>query len=366
MKRPLPNIRWTHRSFGSRELALRWLEQWNLRQELIRQAEEDEEQQPETQPGGDMRDLSHLVAPYDPHPAVGDIRLLSPQWTSRLERPVYVAILKEWDEGLVAAVFSSFLFPALSTELIFPKRAPALRVLCLWNHYVAPVSVLAQSWLVDKLTEDELRDARQVFRHAMTDEPLPAALAERVGTKISSATDPRLAYRQQELDLLAPFAEAIQHEIEQEATQPEEVGERIEGWKEEVPSRIRVAVETLALAAAGGVCHTPILEWAGPLDELAEKVREGSLRPTKLARINDNPVVRSSGHASGQWELNQPLTENLTGDFFLVRIADGMILGRGQLLSGRFLELREADSGCLEKTSAEDMLLVLGLANVAP
>jgi len=207
MKRPLPKIRWTSRTNGSPALVEDWLAENNLR--AMSAGEEDDT--PVSARPDDVRDLSHLAAPFDPSPRVGEIRLLSAEFSSEPQRPVYVAILKHWaDEGFVTAVFSSFSTPALSTELQFPARPHPLRTLCLWHHHVLPSEVLAESWLIDTLTESELRDAWQVFRHASTDEPLPSPLAQRVGTKITSESDPRIAYQLAEIALLEPLARAAE------------------------------------------------------------------------------------------------------------------------------------------------------------
>lgn len=204
MIRQLPTIRWTARSTGLKENFDRWLKENTLRQLAL--AIEDGLTAPSQR---DMRDLESLCAGFDPNIRVGDIRLLSAEFSARPERPVYVAILRDWEsEGFVTAVFSPFSAAGLSTELVFPDRPHSLRVLCLWHHYELPQDFLAKSWFVDQLTQAELDDAWQVFRHAYTDAPLIAALAKRVGTDIESEKDPRLAFQNAEIELLQPLANA--------------------------------------------------------------------------------------------------------------------------------------------------------------
>ena len=219
MKRPLPQIRWTSRTNGSPAHFQNWLAEYTLREA----AAGDEDAASATFPAhsADHRDLAHLCSAFDSDPRVGEIRLLSAEFSSQAERPVYVAILKNWEgEGLVTAIFSPFSNPALSTELQLPTRPHPLRTLCLWHHQVLPAEVLAQSWRIDSLSESELHDAWLVFRHAASDEPLPAALAERVGTKIVSSSDPRLAYQRAVLALMQPLALAAEMPAAAEA--PEE------------------------------------------------------------------------------------------------------------------------------------------------
>ena len=219
MKRPLPQIRWTSRTNGSPAHFQNWLAESNLHG--VAAGDEEAASPASAAHPGDNRDLAHLSSAFDSDPRVGEIRLLSAEFSSQPERPVYVAILKNWEgEGMVTAIFSPFSDPALSTELQFPARPHPLRTLCLWHHYVLPAEVLAQSWRIDSVSESELRDAWQVFRHAAADEPLPATLAERVGTKIVSSSDPRLAYQRSELVLLQPLALAAEMPAAAEA--PEE------------------------------------------------------------------------------------------------------------------------------------------------
>jgi hypothetical protein len=209
MKRPLPQIRWTSRTNGSPAHFQNWLAEINLRG--VAAGDEEAASPASAAHPSDNRDLAHLSSAFDSDPRVGEIRLLSAEFSSQPERPVYVAILKNWEgEGMVTAIFSPFNNPALSTELQLPTRLHPLRTLCLWHHQVLPAELLAQSWRVDSLSEFELRDAWQVFRHAVSDEPLPAALAERVGTKIASSSDPRIAYQRAELALMQPLALAAE------------------------------------------------------------------------------------------------------------------------------------------------------------
>ena len=112
MKRPLPQIRWTSRTNGSPAHFQNWLAEYTLREA----AAGDEDAASATFPAhsADHRDLAHLCSAFDSDPRVGEIRLLSAEFSSQAERPVYVAILKNWEgEGLVTAIFSPFSNPAL-------------------------------------------------------------------------------------------------------------------------------------------------------------------------------------------------------------------------------------------------------------
>ena len=217
MIRQLPIIRWTARSTGLKENFDRWLQENTLRQLALET--EDSLTAPLQR---DMRDLESLCAEFDPNIRVGDIRLLSAEFSARPERPVYVAILRDWkSDGFVTAVFSPFSAAGLSTELVFPERPHSLRVLCLWHHYELPQAILAKSWVVDQMTTVELDDAWHVFRHAFTDAPITESLAKRVGTYIESENDPRLAFQNSEIELLQPLANATLEEPEVVVEKPD-------------------------------------------------------------------------------------------------------------------------------------------------
>ncbi len=153
------------------------------------------------------------IVSFDLDIQVGDIRLLSPQLTPNANRPVYVAVFKQWEDDLVlVAPFSPYSFAATRTELEFQDRTHALQVLCPWNaHTIHPISI-ADSWLVDRLSETELADTWQVFRHAAVGYDLPEELVSRVGCPIMRIDDPRVAYQTEEADVMG-FVSALNMEV---------------------------------------------------------------------------------------------------------------------------------------------------------
>jgi hypothetical protein len=183
---------------AQRDFLARWRRQWEVQEALDREP-------PAVAEGGNRYAVAAPVAvlPVQPEPAPGQVRLLAPALTPAASRPVYVAVLREWETGdLLVAPFGPFSVPATTTELLTRRLDLALRVLCLWNARTVPLTVLRQSWLVEPLTVREAADAWAVFRCAATGRPIPATLARRVGPPIFVPTDPRLIYQTREVAAL--------------------------------------------------------------------------------------------------------------------------------------------------------------------
>lgn len=144
-----------------------------------------------------------LICGYDGNIAVGDIRLLSPRLTPTVNRPVYIAVFRNWEpDGFLIAPYSPYSLAATSTELEFPDRCHPLRVACTWNtRSVHPRSV-SDSWLIDKLSKEEEADIWHSFRHSAVGHPIPESLEGRVGGPIRRPDDPRIAYQCEEADVL--------------------------------------------------------------------------------------------------------------------------------------------------------------------
>jgi len=144
------------------------------------------------------------VCPFDRNVSVGEVRLLSPKITPHIERPVYIAVFRQWDERhVLIAPFSPYLIPATTTELLFAHRHATLRVLCLWNVVTVRPKDLARSWYIDRLSDDDLSDGWHVFRHAITGSSLREEMIARVGAAIRHASDLRIAYQEDEVKVLA-------------------------------------------------------------------------------------------------------------------------------------------------------------------
>jgi tetratricopeptide (TPR) repeat protein len=210
MKRKLPALVQKIPSDAQRARLARWLNARVAMTHAQEHAEAESVAAADVPASGFLR-VDHLgkswVRPYDSREARrGEVRLLSSRLVPGAERPVYVLVLADWEEGVkLVAPFGPLPEPATGGELALPGRPLPLQVLCAWNARTVPTKRLVWSWVVDFFEEEELSDAWAVFKHAATGAPLEAALETRVGLPIFKETDPRIAYQDEEVDLLAPL-----------------------------------------------------------------------------------------------------------------------------------------------------------------
>jgi hypothetical protein len=177
---------------GQRKRLARWLAAWAMDRALR------DDTATARGPGAD---------PPRPGPPVrhGQIRLLHPVTPAACARPLYLAVLDPaGPESRLAVPFGRFTEPAFPGELATRRRAPCLRVLCLWNAAPVPDRVLRQSWMAGRLTAAEQRDALAVLRTA---QPSPA-LCRRMGPPLVHPLDPRHVYRQEDLEVMAELQDA--------------------------------------------------------------------------------------------------------------------------------------------------------------
>jgi hypothetical protein len=241
----LPHLPRRPRPTGEAERLSRWFREWDLEQRL--REEDPEYAEPMVSPPIENRShfrnlaAQNLIAPFDTEVKVGQIRILHGGMFSEVRRPMHVAILSEWpprettsDEGVrqplersrnilpfsagqsrfdefseettgeksyLIAPFGDYREPATTTEWFTGRDAGPLRVLCLWNTRDCPERWLELGWLVGEMSEKELANAWEVFRHAITGVPLSDRLRPEVGAPVIHPRDPRLAYQAEEARL---------------------------------------------------------------------------------------------------------------------------------------------------------------------
>jgi len=220
----LPTLKWRTPPAGYRERLARWFDIWKYELELRRENPEYAKPPPALPPESRTKHMGFGQRhPFDADLlATGQIRLLGPGVLPQSRRPVYVAVLSEWEDGMfLIAPFGPFMEPATTSEWLTGRDAFPLRVLCLWNAHTVPRSSLAESWEVDDLSPQELADARSVFDHVFTGDPLSDRLLDRVGCPVVHPNDPRIAYQQEEARQMAPLAVAAREYVCQ-ITQPTE------------------------------------------------------------------------------------------------------------------------------------------------
>jgi hypothetical protein len=196
----LPKFKWNTTSATQQQKLAAWFRAWSMDLRLRESCGREE-----TKASSNRMNIGQSVSPFAPEPpGAGQIRLLSSSVFPRAGRPVYAAILADQaNEFRLAAPYGRFSQPAFEGELRTTREEPALSVLCLWNACLCPSRLLAKSWLVGTLTDQEMAEALAVLDHVKSGKQIPAKLMDRVGLPILRNDDPRLTYRMQEEALTA-------------------------------------------------------------------------------------------------------------------------------------------------------------------
>lgn len=136
--------------------------------------------------------------PFNTDLAAGQIRLLGCD-TSRM---TYVVLLRRWeDDSFVVMPFSAFKYPATDEEFKPSYDGGVFQhVLQAWNTRTVADDMLKRSWLVGELPQQDIDDAWRMWEHTLGGKALDAGLLSRTGLPIYRDHDPRLRYKQDELD----------------------------------------------------------------------------------------------------------------------------------------------------------------------
>jgi hypothetical protein len=134
----------------------------------------------------------------------GQIRLLCPCRIGLAHiRPVYAVLLRKQNgPAWLVAPFSRFVNPAVPGEWGTGIRAAPLRVLCLWNARVVADETMESAWLSGKMTDAQVANALDLWRHLVEAKPMEQVLARRTGPPLKHPLDPRHEYLQEERELL--------------------------------------------------------------------------------------------------------------------------------------------------------------------
>ncbi len=166
-----------------------WLLEWELLQEPQEKIASAEVNASEGElPEG-------CVASPDADVEPGQIRLMMPQGDD--DGLLFLAIVGEGgDEGAVFCVpFSPLSEPATPDELLSGRDTPVVRVFCLWNTRSVALRVLCESWIVDRLTADELKRLKRALLACEQTGSVPDDLRREAGPPLIHPEDPRRLYR---------------------------------------------------------------------------------------------------------------------------------------------------------------------------
>lgn len=146
--------------------------------------------------------------PYHPFPIAGQVRLLS-----QTEELTYVLLLRRWSEDSFLVVpFSAYSEPATDMELKLKTQGGlGLRVLQVWNARSLQIATLQNTWLVAKLPQEDIEDAKAMWRYSIGGESPSEDVLSRTGWPIRRRDDPRIKYQD---EVAANFAKLDAADLE--------------------------------------------------------------------------------------------------------------------------------------------------------
>jgi len=198
----IPAPQWQRRRLAE------WLNEWRIDRILREGAEELPDAATTPEECNIPRQDSEEAGRIPDNCVAGQILLMHPTTAPTLRRPVYVAVLAQRDqEVFVAAPYGRFSVPATPGELLTGRQPAPLRVLCLWNARRVREDLLARSWIVDRMSGQELEDALLALE-SLKSGKLPARLTRRTGPPLLHPSDPRHLYEDEEAEWAADFAES--------------------------------------------------------------------------------------------------------------------------------------------------------------
>ena len=165
---------------------------------------------------------------------------------------------------------------------------------------------------------------------------------------------------------LSANADARLAHRESDAEADEQMEDVFGGW-DTVSNCLLPLEEALPMAAAGGGQRwTTLLTVHGSLKNLKASLQAADGPPARRAALNDYPVARDDGSASGQWEIKEGEIPEDGCEFFLIHRQSGAVLGAGHAMADGILELDDGDQPGIDAAGEGDFLLVLALSPKPP
>lgn len=140
--------------------------------------------------------LKNAVRPFQAYPQPGEIRLLS-----QLDKITYVAILPwDWCHSLIVPL-SHYEEPATDKEMRtenHDKKGLFQQVYQCWNFRTINNVLLAKSWLVNRMSDEEVNRLKTMMRYSLLGDELPDEIKNLTAAPIFREEDPRVTYMQEE------------------------------------------------------------------------------------------------------------------------------------------------------------------------
>lgn len=204
------------KTFNQKNNTRAFVAELEIRNQLEAVGFEPEEMKPSESDEKQRRMAAEMVAPFDWHLQTGEIRLLS-----QTDRLTYGVILP-WDwNHLLLIPLSHASHPATDQEMYVSdgERGMFQQVYQLWNARTVNKSVLAKSWEMGKITEEDLSCLNQFLRHIWLGDKLSQSIIDRTGLPLLQGNDIRKPYLDRELSNFIPLdkideeAEWAEHEL---------------------------------------------------------------------------------------------------------------------------------------------------------
>lgn len=170
------------KEFTGKDRSRRFLARYALRREL----EKIDGSEGLVSGASDSGESAEHVRSYDRAVHVGEVRLLA-----RAERPTYVLVAQEWDEGSwLTLPFSGYADPANDWEMrVLVPGGSGLNVLQLWNCKVLLTATLAEGWSVTTVSSEMLEDSLSAWRASVGLGNASAGQSDRIGSAVSDSPD---------------------------------------------------------------------------------------------------------------------------------------------------------------------------------
>ena len=257
--------------------------------------------------------------PYHPFPIAGQVRLLS-----QTEELTYVLLLRRWSEDSFLVVpFSAYSEPATDMELkLRTQGGLGLRVLQVWNARSLQIATLQNTWLVANLPQEDIEDAKAMWRYSIGGESPSEDVLSRTGLPIRRRDDPRIKYQD---EVAANFAKLDAADLET-ACAESPVSDANKGIMEFPSDGFSSEEESHALAAAGvALPEMATLEVEGLEGKILLK-NDKRFRRLVLRAYDQNDESNASVNGWSVLDANLNVLGYFSGsDFLLEGASAGMI-----------------------------------------
>lgn len=257
--------------------------------------------------------------PYHPFPIAGQVRLLS-----QTDELTYVLLLRRWSEDSFLVVpFSAYSEPATDMELKLKTQGGlGLRVLQVWNARSLQIATLQNTWLVANLPQEDIEDAKAMWRYSIGGESPSEDVLSRTGLPIRRRDDPRIGYQD---EVAANFAKLDAADLET-ASAESQVSDANKGIMEFPFGGFSSEEESHALAAAGvALPEMATLEVEGLEGKILLK-NDKRFRRLVLRAYDQNDESNASVNGWSVLDANLNVLGYFSGsDFLLEGVFAGMI-----------------------------------------